>query len=154
MQLQVTCSCGKSFLVADYLENRSTICPHCGRALTATGTLVYSQRTAARASANQDFAYSGFSDLVLTMAAVVALLSGLLTVGWSIVALVNGDLWNGLAMGPLGTILQIALVIVFLRVRHLTPAPKEPLPALAPAQSTAAPSAATQAAETQLPPDA
>src|SRR5690242_14418445 len=67
------------------------------------------------------FAYSGLAGAALAAGAVGAGLGCVLIVVWSVAALASGQVGYALLVGPLGFLMQLAMVVVFLRVKDLRP---------------------------------
>jgi hypothetical protein len=71
------------------------------------------------ARSRQGFAYSGLAEFALSVGTVCACLGCILTVVWAIADAAKGQGGYALIVGPLGFFLQLAMVVVFLRVRDL-----------------------------------
>jgi len=81
-------------------------CPHCG--------YDFPPSSASRGG----FAYSPLADLALIVSMIAAVVGACVTSIATIVALVQGQWLGGLVIGPIAFLLQIGMLVVFLRVQQ------------------------------------
>lgn len=62
-------------------------------------------------------AYSAFADFALIVSSAVAAFGALVGVYWSVVTLIQGQWWNGLIIGPMASLLQVGMLVAFLRIQ-------------------------------------
>ena len=86
------------------------ICPHCGNdfpdAIPTSNKLQHG------------FAYSPLADLALIVSMIAAVLGAGGTALMTIIALVHGQFVFGLFFGPVAFLLQLGMLVVFLRVQQ------------------------------------
>lgn len=86
------------------------ICPHCGNdfpdAIPTSNKLQHG------------FAYSPLADLALIVSMIAAVLGAGGTALMTIIALVQGQFVFGLFFGPVAFLLQLGMLVVFLRVQQ------------------------------------
>lgn len=85
-------------------------CPHCGYDFPDTKS--------AAANARTGFAYSPLADLALVVSMVAAVLGAGAAAVATIVSLYYGAYFHGLIMGPIAFLLQLGMLVVFLRVQQ------------------------------------
>ena len=70
-----------------------------------------------RRGAKNGFAYSPFADIALMVSTLACAAGALMTVVWSIGALVNRMWLEGFVIGPIAFLIQVGLLVAFLRVQ-------------------------------------
>jgi hypothetical protein len=86
------------------------VCPHCGYDFPDPDSTSTGQR--------KGFAYSPLADLALLVSMIAAVLGACGAVLATIVALFHGQLIYGLFVGPIALLLQLGMLVVFLRVQQ------------------------------------
>lgn len=84
------------------------VCPHCGYDFPAETS-----------PARTGFAYSGWADMALLVGTAAAGLGCVFAVIFAVFSLIQGNLLSALVVGPLAFFLQLAQLVVFVRVQHL-----------------------------------
>jgi hypothetical protein len=84
------------------------ICPHCGYDFPLEGK-----------SRRRGLAYSSLAQIALLVGIVAAGLGSLVAAIATITALWHGDWFSGLVVGPLALFLQLAMLVVFVRVQDI-----------------------------------
>jgi hypothetical protein len=87
-----------------------TTCPHCGYDFPAEPDAVLRR---------SGIAYSAWADMALMIGGVVAGLSAVVAVFYSLAMLLQGNLLCGLVLGPVGFFFNLALLVVFLRIQRV-----------------------------------
>lgn len=86
------------------------VCPHCGYDFPDTGETSKGPRTG--------FAYSPLADIALIVSMIAAVLGACGAALVTIIALVHGQFVYGLFVGPIAFLLQLGMLVVFLRVQQ------------------------------------
>jgi predicted RNA-binding Zn-ribbon protein involved in translation (DUF1610 family) len=106
-------------------EHATAFCPKCGQAMATMASECRScgydfpMAGANRSVRRSAFAHSRLSDLALLGGTIGAGIGCLIIAVGSIAALVQGNLANGLVIGPLAFLLLAGVLGVFLRIQEL-----------------------------------
>ena len=84
-------------------------CPHCGYLPPATDPNVR----------RSGIAHSSLADFALVVSTIATTFSCLLTLYFSLITLSAGQLFNGLVLCPIAFLVQLGLVVVFLRIQEV-----------------------------------
>ena len=82
-------------------------CPHCGYDFPSPET-----------DGRQGFAYSTFADLALVVSMIAAVVGAFVAAIGTMVAIYHEEWFHGLVLGPIVFLLQIGMLVVFLRVQQ------------------------------------
>jgi hypothetical protein len=85
------------------------VCPHCGYDFPASG---YNRNTGG------GFAYSGVADVALIVSMCAATIGACAAAIAAIVAIAQGQFMNGLLVYPIACLLQLGMLVVFIRVQQ------------------------------------
>src|SRR5438445_10174190 len=95
-------------------------CPRCKGVMAATeATCSHCVYDFPLSEPRTGLAYSRLADVALVVGIVVAGLGSVAAAVGSIVALLHGEWSEGLVVGPIAFFLQLALLVVFVRVQKL-----------------------------------
>lgn len=70
-----------------------------------------------RAARQQGFAYSPLADIALIVSTCATAIGVIVAIFVTIAALAMGQWFNGLVVGPIAVMIQIGILVVFLRVQ-------------------------------------
>lgn len=90
------------------LDEAAVVCPHCGYDFPAGNP-----------NPRRGFAYSSLANVALFIGILAAGFGCLATVFISLEALWNGHWFTALVAGPIAFFLQLAMLVVFIRVQRL-----------------------------------
>jgi len=105
------------------VEPVDAACPRCGAALL--GERRFTDHAAAFNADGvkehrKKIAYSKWADLALIIGQIVSILGCVLTIVYSIIAILRGGFAQALIVGPIMFFMQLAAFVVFVRVQDLT----------------------------------
>jgi hypothetical protein len=92
------------------MEQRDSVCPHCGYDFPAEPDVVLRRA---------GIAYSVWADVALMVGGVVAALSAIVSIFYSLAMLIQGNFLQALVVGPVGFFFNLALLVVFLRIQKI-----------------------------------
>ncbi len=87
-------------------------CPHCAYDFPAD------KQNGQYSSANGGFAYSTFADIALIVSTFAASIGACITAIACIVSIFQGQFANGLVVYPIAFLMQVGMLVVFLRVQQ------------------------------------
>jgi hypothetical protein len=93
------------------VDAAAVVCPHCGYDFPLGGPDPITPR--------RDLAHSTLANIALIVGIVAAGLGCIAAIVGGIVSLVNGELFTAIVVRPLAFFLQLAMLVVFVRVQRV-----------------------------------
>lgn len=93
------------------METTAIVCPHCGYDFPSTDTRIHPDK--------QGLAYTTLADFALIISTAVAGFGCVMALLLSVLALFHWEFLNGLVLFPMAFILQLGMLVVFLRVQNV-----------------------------------
>jgi hypothetical protein len=84
-------------------------CPQCGYVTPGTDPI----------PKKSGIAYSSLADIALIGSTIAAAFSCLITIYYSVIMLLSGNLFHGFVLGPSAFFLELGMVVVFLRIQDV-----------------------------------